>query len=188
MFGSVNADLFTGDITRLAVTNKTSDWFLTGNWQTEARFITVADSPKLSMSLDGYHASFTTAYASLGLPSHLVWNLIRELEFEDIMFMPPSIPCERREELPDLTINLSGHNFTLTPYDYTYEWEGEDGDVRCVGAFQPIPPEMEAGKEVLIGTAFLRAFYSVFDLGSLTVGCKLARRKKGRKSSRFAMH
>lgn len=72
--------------------------------------------------------------------------------------------------MPDVGIVLDGHEFVLSPFDYTYEWPVKGGGVRCVAAFEG--HEARDAKEVVLGTSFLRGFYSVFDLDAQTVGCK----------------
>lgn len=46
---------------------------------------------------------------------------MQDLRFEESMFLLPWVACEQRSIMPDLTFNLAGKNFTLTPYDYTFE-------------------------------------------------------------------
>ena len=41
-----------------------------------------------------------------------------------------SIECGQRDELPDLSFTLTGHNFTITPFDYILEVQGS-----CISAF-----------------------------------------------------
>ena len=42
-----------------------------------------------------------------------------------------SIECDARSSLPDITFTLTGHNFTISAYDYTLETQGS-----CISAFQ----------------------------------------------------
>ena len=171
-FGGVNPNLFTGDIIRLPAINKTLSYDLTGRWQAEANYIVIGSTPGVRLDLKGLTASFSTLTASIMLPDLLVYSLLRDLEFEEIMFMPPSVACERQAYLPDITFNLAGHNFTLTPYDYTFEWPMKGSRVRCASAIIPtgLPPDQI--HEIFLGSAFLHTFYSVFDLDTNTVGCK----------------
>lgn len=175
LFGAVNPKYFTGELVRLPLTNRSSLYvpdLLTGNWQAEAHYLALGDEPGVRMSLDGYTASFSTRSAFIFLPDYAAFALTRILGFEDIMMMPPSISCEQRAHLPDLTINLAGHNFTLTPYDYTFEWPIRQSKTRCVSAIAGVG--IEQYDEIVLGSAFLRAFYSVFDQDTKTVGCKSA--------------
>lgn len=176
MFGGTNRDLYTGNFTRIPLAVQTEERnMFTGGWQVEAKSITLGPDPRLSMSLEGYTATFSTGWAALGLPVEVVYNFQTALDFEEIMFMPASVDCARRAEMPDISINLAGHDFVLTAYDYTYEWpmkRGFGGEMRCVGAFGAFEFE-DQSKTIVLGSSFLRAFYTVFDLDDQSVGCEL---------------
>ena len=82
-----------------------------------------------------------------------------------------TIDCEKRDDLPDLTFTLTGRNFSITSYDYILEVQGS-----CISAFMGIDIPEPAGPLAILGDAFLRKWYSVYDLGSGSVG--LAKAKK----------
>lgn len=170
MFGALDTELFTGDLVKIPLSNKTGQYALTGRWQAQASYMTLGSEPGIRMSLAGYTASFSTGSAFIFLPDRLVLGLLQDLQFEEIMFMPPSVSCEKRAHMPDLTFNLAGKNFTLTPYDYTLEWPVTQSRTRCVTAIMPFG--VEQYEEIVLGSAFLRAFYSVFDLDTNTLGRK----------------
>ncbi|KAL8706774.1 MAG: hypothetical protein Q9201_000200 [Fulgogasparrea decipioides] len=172
IFGAVNHESFTGNLVRIPLTNRTGGYALTGRWQAEAHYMTLGSDPGIRMSLAGYTASFSTWSAYMLLPDVLVLDIWHTLQFEEIMFLPPSIECYRRRLLPDLTFNLAGRNFTLGPNDYTFEWPVTPTNTRCVSAIMPFGVEQK--DEIILGSAFLRAFYSVFDLDTHTIGCRSA--------------
>jgi hypothetical protein len=120
MVDAVNHNLFTGDLVRIPRTNKTGRYALTGSWQAEASYLTLGSDPGIRMSLAGYTASFSPGVPFICLPERLIMGLLEDLQFEEIMFMPPSVSCEQRGIMPDITLNLAGENSTLTPYDYTF--------------------------------------------------------------------
>jgi len=171
-FGRLNPLHYKGNITYVPVTNKTSPYGLTGRWQTSAKSLSI-DPLGLYYSLENLTASFSTATAFMYLPDAMVVDLLDKLEFEWLPMMPPSLLCASREFLPDITFNLAGQNFTLTPYDYTLLWKTDEHGVRCVSAIYPINLDPSTNVEIMLGSAFLRAFYSVFDLDQMTVGCTL---------------
>ena len=170
MFRSLNHDLFKGDLIQIPLTNKTGRYAITGRWQAEATYLTIGSQPGIRMSLAGYTASFSTGSTFILLPDRLVMDLWRDLYFEETMYMPPSIACELRGIMPNIVFNLAGKNFTLTPYDYTFKWPIRQSKTRCVSAIMPFG--VEQYDEIVLGSAFLRTFYSVFDLDTNTVGCK----------------
>jgi len=72
-----------------------------------------------------------------------------------------SIECNARKHLPDVTFNLAGHDFSIRPEDYVLDGEGS-----CISAFfgnDHSPPF------AVLGTAFLRKWYSVFDFSTNTI-------------------
>ena len=171
-FGGVNHELFTGNISRIPITNHTSPYGLTGRWQAEATYVAIGSIPGIRVNLKGLTASFSTSTAYILLPDSIAYDILHGLDFDtDINFLPPSITCEQRAMLPEITFNLVGCNFSLTPYDYTFEWPIEGYGIRCVSAIMPIGLPPQDTTEIMLGSAFLRTFYSVFDLDGATVGC-----------------
>ena len=81
-----------------------------------------------------------------------------------------SIECDKRDELPDVAFTLSGYNFTLSPYDYTLEVQGS-----CISAFIGMDFPKPAGPLAILGDAFLRRYYSIYDLGNDSVGLAASR-------------
>jgi saccharopepsin len=41
-----------------------------------------------------------------------------------------TVDCNKRDELPDMAFTLTGHNFTIGPYDYILEVQGS-----CISSF-----------------------------------------------------
>jgi saccharopepsin len=153
--------------------NKNSELFYDGGWQTGAGYMAVGDSPGMRYSFSDHIASFTMSSAWILLPDDMVWKLLQDLEFNfDEMFIPPFIRCQRRKTLPNITFNLGGQNFTLTPYDYTLEWRIPHKETICVSALIGLGTDPSTSKEIILGSAFLRAFYSVFDLERKEIGCR----------------
>jgi hypothetical protein len=69
------------------------------------------------------------------------------------------------------TLSLGDREFHLSAYDYTFLWDMEEGrPPRCVSAFFPLG--RHEGKAIILGTAFLQRYYTVFDLDSRTIGSK----------------
>ena len=172
-FGGVNQKLYSGNITHLPLTNQTVPLLPNGTWQTSAEYVAMGPRNDISWSLEGYTASFTTIQSYIQLPGLMTYEMLSMLGFEDIMFMPPSIDCQRRSSLPVITLSLGGHEFHLSAYDYTFLWDMEEaGPPRCVSAFYPLDRREGAQKAIILGAAFLQRYYTVFDLDSRTIGSK----------------
>jgi len=92
----------------------------------------------------------------------------------------PSIDCAKRDELDDMTIGLGDHEFVIGPYEYTWEVYLEEWEAtRCVSAFIGLD-WLTNEKYVLLGSAFLRHFYGVFDVEEGTVSLGKVRPLKGK--------
>ena len=72
-----------------------------------------------------------------------------------------SIECNARKYLPDVTFNIAGQNFSIGPENYILDSKGS-----CISAFfgnDHFPPF------AVLGTAFLRKWYGVFDFNTITI-------------------
>jgi saccharopepsin len=91
-----------------------------------------------------------------------------------------TIDCATRDSLPNLEFVLSGHNFSLTPYEYTFEADMEFPRAErplCVSAVFPIDPEyVDPKPQVQLGLGFLLKYYSVFNMTDGSIGLALKSR------------
>jgi saccharopepsin len=78
-----------------------------------------------------------------------------------------SIECEKQESLPELTFTLGGHDFSIGPEDYVFDYGG--GCISAIFGRDAPPLDGPMGPFALLGTVFLRKWYSVFDLGRQTI-------------------
>jgi saccharopepsin len=170
--GMLNRVLIHGDMIVVPLTNETGR-DITGSWQTRIDSIALGNHSGVQFSLDGTTAAFSTRDTFIQLPDDIVWALLMELDFiMDEMSLPPYVPCGQRSSMPDIIFTLAGQDLTLTPYDYTLEWILGSEWTYCVSAMVPSP--IIGSKEVILGSSFLRPFYSVFDLDNKSIGCKLS--------------
>ncbi|KAI1393388.1 aspartic peptidase domain-containing protein [Hypoxylon trugodes] len=159
------------------------------NWQTHL------SSLSLSAFTQGSYFPLppnTTALFTLGsplmrIPPPILTPLLRSLNFsglddDDPLYLPPHVPCTQRASMPDVLFDFSGKKVGISAFEYTIEWTipdeirrqmkgkadggGIEGETICISAFAPLV----AGEVVELGSAFLRAFYSVFDLDKGTIG------------------
>jgi saccharopepsin len=171
LFGDVDKDLFVGKLKSLSVVNDPILYpRLKGSWAVPATSISIGNG---TASLEGYVATLESDFPVIGLPGEYVMLLFKYLGMEQKAHQePPSIDCVRRAELEDLTVTLGKHQFNITPWEYTMEIEFEAwGGKRCMTALYPMPDF--STNYIALGAAFLKRFYSVFDLDENTVSCKL---------------
>jgi saccharopepsin len=136
-------------------------------WRVEARTPLWGNSMDESYDLSDFMAKFDTAEFFISLP----WAAYRQL-YDIIPLEPVTLPegnlvdCERRDDLPKLTFLLGDHNFTILGYQYTLEMITGGYKRVCILGIEPRPfDEAEDEGVIVLGTGFLRGFYSVFDYG-----------------------
>lgn len=87
------------------------------------------------------------------------------------------VDCAHRETWPNITFVLAGEEFELTPWDYTLEQETSDepNALYCMSAFVGLLEDDDG--LILLGSSFLKAWVSVWDLNG--GGVSFARAKHG---------
>lgn len=154
-FGGYDESLFSGNITWLDVRRK-------AYWEVEFKGIGLGDE---YAELRQTGAAIDTGTSLITLPSSLAEIINSKIGATKSWSGQYQVDCGSRDSLPDLTLNLGGTNFTLSPYDYTLEVSGS-----CISAFTPMDFPQPIGDLAIIGDAFLRRYYSVYDLGRDAVG------------------
>jgi saccharopepsin len=129
IFGGVNPDHYTGKITEIPLRRK-------AYWEVDLDAITFGDS---TAELDNTGVILDTGTSLIALPSTLAELLNKEMGAKKGYNGQYSVDCDKRDSLPDLTFTLSGHDFSITPYDYILEVQGS-----CISTFMVRPcPHIE---------------------------------------------
>ena len=155
IFGGVNEDHYSGKLTKIPLRRK-------AYWEVDLDAITFGDQ---TAEIDATGAILDTGTSLIALPSTLAELLNKEIGAKKSYNGQYTIECNKRDSLPDLTFTLTGHNFTIGPYDYILEVQGS-----CISSFMGFDIPEPAGPLAILGDAFLRRYYSVYDLGSNSVG------------------
>ncbi|RKF78292.1 Vacuolar protease A [Golovinomyces cichoracearum] len=155
VFGGVDHDLFTGKITKLPLRRK-------AYWEVDIDSITFGSETAF---LENTGAILDTGTSLIGLPSDISELLNAQIGAKKGFAGQYTIDCKKRKELPDMSFNLSGHKFSITPYDYILEVQGS-----CISALMGLDFPEPVGPLIILGDAFLRKWYSIYDLGEGTVG------------------
>ncbi|ODV82015.1 Asp-domain-containing protein [Suhomyces tanzawaensis NRRL Y-17324] len=154
-FGGYDKSKFTGDITWLPVRRK-------AYWEVSFEGIGLGDE---YTELFKTGAAIDTGTSLITLPSSLAEIINAKIGATKSWSGQYQVDCATRDSLPDLTMNFGGHNFTLTAYDYTLEVSGS-----CISAFTPMDFPAPIGDLSIVGDAFLRRYYSIYDLKKNAVG------------------
>jgi len=155
IFGGVDKNHYTGKITKLPLRRK-------AYWEVDLDSITFG---KETAELDDTGAILDTGTSLIVLPSTIAELLNKEIGAKKGFNGQYTVECNTRSSLPDLTFTLTGYNFTISAFDYILEIQGS-----CISAFTPMDIPAPAGPLAILGDAFLRQWYSIYDLGSNSVG------------------
>ncbi|MCJ1341768.1 Vacuolar protease A [Bachmanniomyces sp. S44760] len=155
MFGGINKDHYTGKMTKIPLRRK-------AYWEVDLDAITFGDA---TAELDNTGVILDTGTSLIALPTTLAELLNKEIGAKKSYNGQYTVDCEKRDALPDMTFTLTGYNFTIGPYDYILEVQGS-----CISSFMGMDFPEPAGPLAILGDAFLRKWYSVYDLGTNSVG------------------
>ncbi|KKA21312.1 Pepsin A [Rasamsonia emersonii CBS 393.64] len=159
-FGGVDEKHYTGDLVKIPLRRK-------AYWEVDFDAIAFGDSVA---ELDDTGAILDTGTSLIALPSTLAELLNKEIGASKSWNGQYTVDCAKRDSLPDLTVTLTGHNFTISAYDYILEVQGS-----CISAFMGMDFPEPVGPLAILGDAFLRRWYSVYDLGNGAVGLAKAK-------------
>lgn len=153
-FGGADKSHYTGDITYIPLRRK-------AYWEVDLDSITFGkDTAPMEMG-----AILDTGTSLIALPSDIAELLNSQIGAKKGYNGQYTIECDKRSSLPDMTWNLAGYNFSITPFDYILEVQGS-----CISSFMGLDIPAPAGPLVILGDAFLRKWYSIYDLGKDRVG------------------
>jgi saccharopepsin len=154
-FGGINKDHFTGKLVEIPLRRK-------AYWEVDLDSITFGDA---TAELENTGVILDTGTSLIALPTDLAELLNKEIGATKGYNGQYTIECDKRDSLPDLSFKLSGYDFAITPYDYILEVQGS-----CISSFMGMDFPEPVGPLAILGDAFLRKWYSVYDLGKGTVG------------------
>lgn len=160
VFGGVNPDHYTGKITKIPLRRK-------AYWEVDLDAITFG---KETAELDNTGVILDTGTSLIVLPSTLAELLNKEIGAKKSFNGQYTVECDTRDKLPDLGFTLSGYNFSITAYDYILEVQGS-----CISAFTGMDIKAPVGPLAILGDAFLRKWYSIYDLADNSVGIAKAK-------------
>ncbi|CAM1509095.1 Fc.00g028340.m01.CDS01 [Cosmosporella sp. VM-42] len=159
-FGGVDDSRYSGKLEYIPLRRK-------AYWEVDLDAIAFGDEVA---EMENTGAILDTGTSLNVLPSALAELLNKEIGAKKGYNGQYTVDCAKRDTLPDITFTLSGSNYSLPASDYILEVSGS-----CISTFQGMDFPAPTGPLVILGDAFLRRWYSVYDLGRNAVG--LARSK-----------
>ncbi|EMR69880.1 saccharopepsin [Eutypa lata] len=160
VFGGVDEAHYTGKITEIPLRRK-------AYWEVDFDSISFG---KEKADLENTGVILDTGTSLIALPSDLAELLNKEIGAKKSYNGQYTVECTVRDSLPDITFTLSGYDFAITPYDYILEVQGS-----CISTFMGMDFPAPVGPLAILGDAFLRKWYSIYDLGKGTVGLAAAK-------------
>jgi hypothetical protein len=162
--GFIDSQLHRGELEYIPVITASGIGDATTGWKTDAESATLHTFPPRYFNLSGREAVFSTSTAFIRLPLLVMLEIVDALGLEFIPLVPPSAPCRLIHQLPNLTFNFAGYRFNITPNDYMLPWPlKHNHDLTCVCAIESSRDLPNGTAAIVLGSAFIRSFHSVFD-------------------------
>jgi len=161
VFGGVDKSRYTGKLTTIPLKRK-------AYWEVDFDAISYGDD---TADLESTGVILDTGTSLIALPSQLAEMLNAQIGAKKSYNGQYTVDCNKKSSLKEVTFTLGGNKFALGPEDYILELSGS-----CISTFMGMDFPAPVGPLAILGDAFLRRYYSVYDLGAGTVG--LAEAKK----------
>lgn len=107
----------------------------------------------------------------LAVPSHVVHYVHRIIGAQHTSSGIYVVDCKKLHQLPTVSFNLGGIDFSLSPEEYVINYEGI-----CASAFTSMDLLSEGEPLWILGDVFMRKYYTIFDMEQHRVGLALAKK------------
>ncbi|TCD69682.1 Vacuolar protease A [Steccherinum ochraceum] len=155
IFGGVDKSAYTGDITYVPLRQK-------AYWEVELEKVKLGDDV---LELENTGAAIDTGTSLIALPTDVAEMINTQIGATKGWNGQYTVDCSTVPNLPDLTFFFGGKPFPLKGTDYVLEVQGT-----CISAFQGMDINLPWGSLWIIGDAFLRRYYTIYDLERHAVG------------------
>ncbi|KAF2106430.1 aspartic peptidase domain-containing protein [Lophiotrema nucula] len=170
MFGGTNASLYSGDFkTVKLLPDEDLTWPLQYQYTVPVTSVTFNASVPYRYETPNFKAILASEPV-IYLPEKIARIIHAGIGAQELNWLWSYIPCDRRPYLPELTFEIGGHDLTITAFDYTFEYDlGEPWGKACLVW---IDYNEDRNDTIVLGSTFLKGFYTKFDLENREVGCK----------------
>ncbi|KAF3902852.1 Saccharopepsin [Arthrobotrys entomopaga] len=156
IFGGIDESHYKGDMTWIPLRRK-------AYW--EVSFDALSFGDETVEFGEEWGAILDTGTSLITLPSEYAEMLNSEIGAKKGWNGQYTVECDKIPSLPDLSFRLGGKSFSISASDYTLQVQGS-----CISAITALDMPKPVGPLAILGDAFLRKYYSVYDLGKGRVG------------------
>ncbi|KAJ2936937.1 hypothetical protein H1R20_g173, partial [Candolleomyces eurysporus] len=161
IFGGIDHEAYRGKLHYVPVRRK-------AYWEVELEKVTFGDD---ELELENTGAAIDTGTSLIALPTDIAEMLNTQIGAKKSWNGQYQIDCNKVPSLPELAFHFGGKPFPLKGSDYILNVQGT-----CISAFQGMDINLPDGSSIwIVGDAFLRKYYTVYDLGNDAVGFADAR-------------
>jgi len=154
-FGGYNEDRFEGKLTWAPVTRK-------GYWEVKMDSFFIGDK---ELKFDVGRAAIDTGTSLIACPTEIADAVNEKIGAKKGFRGIYTVDCAAIPTLPDVTFTFGGSKFAVPASDYILQTPGG-----CISSFMGIDIPAPAGPLWIVGDAFLRHYYTVYDLERNRVG------------------
>ncbi|KAF8897570.1 aspartic peptidase domain-containing protein [Infundibulicybe gibba] len=155
VFGGIDSAAYTGKITYVPVRRK-------AYWEVELEKVVFGDD---ELELESTGAAIDTGTSLIVVPTDIAEMLNTQIGAKKSWNGQYQIDCNKVPSLPQLSFYFGGKPYALEGTDYTLNVQGT-----CISAFTGMDLNLPGGSLWIIGDAFLRKYFTVYDLGRNAVG------------------
>ncbi|RXW24658.1 hypothetical protein EST38_g1144 [Candolleomyces aberdarensis] len=161
IFGGIDHEAYRGKLHYVPVRRK-------AYWEVELEKVTFGDD---ELELENTGAAIDTGTSLIALPTDIAEMLNTQIGAKKSWNGQYQIDCAKVPSLPELSFHFGGKPYPLKGSDYILNVQGT-----CISAFQGMDINLPDGSSIwIVGDAFLRKYYTVYDLGNDAVGFAPAR-------------
>ncbi|KIK06665.1 hypothetical protein K443DRAFT_673949 [Laccaria amethystina LaAM-08-1] len=155
VFGGIDESAYKGKITYVPVRRK-------AYWEVELEKVSFGND---QLELESTGAAIDTGTSLIVLPTDIAEMLNTQIGAKKSWNGQYQVDCAKVPSLPDLAFYFGGKPYPLKGTDYILEVQGT-----CISAFTGMDLNLPGGSLWIIGDAFLRRYFTVYDLGRNAVG------------------
>jgi saccharopepsin len=160
VFGGINRDHIRGKINWAPVRRK-------AYWEVDLKKAYFAGE---EVDLGNTGAAIDTGTSLIAAPTIIADLINKQIGAKKNFAGQYVIECDKVRNLPDFTFQFAGKNYTLNGDDYILKAQNQ-----CISSFFGMDFPEPVGPLWIVGDAFLRKYYTVYDLGKNRVGFALSK-------------